>query len=306
MPKMVKAQSYPRIEDESDAFDGFLDEPKLQPHTYKIPESILQNIILNAIISANLKSSRAILNISDNTAEEKLNAIYLKEGKALFQYFVRYCGDPASTAHACLGRHYSTVAHEQFRNRTLQKERMNSGWRYQYIAKNCAIASKRFTSVSDVGAAEADFNATIRLLDGTNPELSIYVSIKNRSNTLGGQDWPKAIRALEDVAKNDKNRTGPYICVFGITMESGLRLIRSEQKTGRPYSVNTEVWQSDFFWPFFTNYSYPAMIRIVLDTLIAFQQPDETDTDIPTGLIDSFGNMCRMYGLLVLLCHRLD
>jgi hypothetical protein len=72
---------------------------------------------------------------------------------------------------------------------------------------------------------------------------------------MGGQDWPKAIQALENVAKNDRNRTGPYCCIFGIAIDRGSRYIKREKKTGRAYSENTEVWLSDFFWPFFSNHS---------------------------------------------------
>jgi hypothetical protein len=43
---------------------------------------------------------------------------------------------------------------------------------------------------------------------------------------MGGQDWPKAISALENVARSDKNRSGPYICVFGIAIDKGQRQIR--------------------------------------------------------------------------------
>ena len=68
---------------------------------------------------------------------------------------------------------------------------------------------------------------------------------------MGGQDWPKAIQALETVAKADKNRTGPYCCIFGIAMEKGNRYIKYEKKTNTAYSVNTEVWLSDFLLAFF-------------------------------------------------------
>lgn len=75
------------------------------------------------------------------------------EEARLFKYFVKYYGDPAATAYDCVGIHYSEVAQEQFRNRTIQKERMNSGWRYQFIARDCAIQSGRFKAISDIGAA---------------------------------------------------------------------------------------------------------------------------------------------------------
>jgi hypothetical protein len=106
--------------------------------------------------------------------------------------------------------------------------------------------------VSDLNAIEADFNAIIKYKH-TNDKLSIYVSVKNRSNTMGGQDWPKAIIALENAALSDKNRDGYYICVFGIAMEKRLRNIKAGRHNKTPYSTNTEVWNSDFFWPFFAS-----------------------------------------------------
>jgi hypothetical protein len=179
---------------------------------------------------------------------------------------------------------------------------MNSGWRYQFIAKGMAIASKRFDTISDVGVSEADFNATIRTTDNDNTQtISIYVSVKNRTNTMGGQDWPKAITALENVARNDKNRIGPYLCVFGIAMEHGLRTIKNKQTTKHPYSENTEIWLSDYFWPFFTNYTYLEIITEVVHTLseVTGNQRRNFDTNtIPDELIKTFGDRCAEFKLL--------
>jgi hypothetical protein len=291
--KSVNFQGYPRISDEDNPFHGYLDDSKLQPHVHKIPFSDLKAIIVKSMDYANKKSSRTILKITGDTTED----FYKKTGKDLFRYFLQYCGDPASTAHACLSRHYSEVGREQFRNRIVQKQRMNSGWRYQYIAKDTAISSKRFLSISDIGSEEADFNATIKILH-SKEVLNIYTSVKNRSNTVGGQDMPKAIRAIENMAKNDKNRTGPYICVFGIVMERGLRNIRSEKKSKTPYSYNTEMWMSDFFWPFFSNHSYEEIIRAVLDVLVEVGEKDEFEIEIPQEILDSFGESCREHALL--------
>lgn len=259
-------QNYPRIEDEASVYNGFFDDSKVQQHVKELNDEEINAIIIKAVKSANLKSSRAILNIKDNVTENEINKIYKKHGRELFNYFVKYCGDPAATAFDCIDQHYAKIAKEQFRNRTLQKERMNSGWRYQFIAKDAALLTQRFNSISDIGASEADFNATILEIKNDRP-INIYVSVKNRTNTMGGQDWPKAIRAMESMALSDKNRTGPYLCVFGIAMDKGLRNIRNEGKTGMPYSINTEVWLSDFFWPFFTNCSYEKIIKSVFNVL---------------------------------------
>src|SRR6185312_10652017 len=118
-----------------------------------------------AIVSAARKSRREILDLPDSIADDEKTSVYQKKGKELFAYFRRYYGDPAATAYDCLGKHYREIAMEQFRNQTLQKQRMNSGWRYQYIAKDCALRSQRFITVSDIGASEADFNATMNIVD---------------------------------------------------------------------------------------------------------------------------------------------
>lgn len=293
-------QDYPRIQDEDSSYVGCLDESTLVPHTHKILPKQFKELILSAINNANRKSSREILSIPDDTSQEDIESLYEQEGKALFAYFKKYVGDPASTAHQILGKHYSDVALEQFRNRTLQKGRMNSGWRYQFLALDCAQQSKRFKSVSDIGAAEGDFNAVVEFTDKKRRPLSLYVSVKNRSNTLGGQDWPKAIHALENYAKNDKNRTGPYCCVFGIAMDRGQRYIKVEQKTKNPHSVNTEVWLSDFFWPFFANHSYEEIMTAVLNVLLESYSPDKfsVQLEVPESLVESFGEACRRGGLI--------
>ncbi len=286
-------QDYPRTE------TGLLDETRLTPHQQKIPFDELKAIIRDAITSAARKSRREILDLPDGLSDAEKSAVYRKKGRELFAYFRRYYGDPAATAYDCLGKHYREIAIEQFRNQTLQKQRMNSGWRYQYIAKDCAVRSRRFITVSDIGASEADFNATMNIVDAR-ATLNIYVSIKNRANTMGGQDWPKAIAALEGVARSDKNRSGPYICVFGIAIDKGQRQIRRIGKTKAPYSVNTEVWLSDFFWPFFANYSYAEIAKAVFEVLVEAIPKDQQQlaTPIPDELVDSFGEACRERGLL--------
>lgn len=289
----IVPQRYPRDD------DGFLDIGRLPQHAQRPPKDELKSIIRGAITKAGRKSSRAILEIPDGISENERAAIYHDKGKKLFAYFRKYYGDPATSAYDCFGRHYSVVAREQFRNHTLQKERMNSGWRYQFIAKDCAVRSRRFRTVSDIGAAEADFNATIDITDADD-DLSIYVSIKNRVNTMGGQDWPKAIHALEDVARTDKNRTGPYLCVFGIVIDKGQRTIKRSGKTRTPTSVNTEVWLSDFFWPFFANYTYPEIAKAVLEVLMedGHQVRPDDDAYIPEELVEAFGEECRRFGLV--------
>ena len=292
----INIQDYIRIKDTNSKFIGYFDDSKYKHHTKKIYFELLKNVIRNAIKEADKKSSRRILDIADDATENEIQKLLAKSGKDLFAYFKKYCGDPASTAHDCYNIHYSVIAQEQFRNRTLQKERMNSGWRYQFIVLDAANLSKRFSSISDLGLEEADFNAVLNQLDGKS-SVSIYASVKNRGNTMGGQDWPKAIAALEKVANTDKNRKAPYICVFGIAMERGLRNIKRNRKSNLPYSNNTEVWLSDFFWPFFTNYSYEEITKAVLDVIMESKKK-KIEFEVPKELIESFGECCRANGLL--------
>lgn len=296
----IYPQDYPRIQDSKNRFYGHLDDSQLVAHRYKIPADDMKQMIVGAIHSANQKSSRDMMSISAEMTSEELQHSYEVAGKDLFTYFKKYVGDPASSAHQTYQKHYRVVAQEQFHNRMVQKGRMNSGWRYQYLAVGCAQQSGRFKSVSDIGAAEGDFNAVIDFIDDSRRPLSLYVSIKNRRNTMGGQDWPKAISALEQVANNDKNRTGPYCCVFGITMDHGLRNIKREQKTGRTHSDNTEVWLSDFFWPFFANYTYEEIMLLVLDVLLESEHQTnvEIDSAVPNDVIEVFGKACFEANLL--------
>ncbi len=63
------------------------------------------------------------------------------------------------------------------------------------------------------------------------------------------------------------------------------------------HSPNTEIWLADFFWPFFANYTYEEIMKAVLDVLIETQKPTLQE-NIPTEIIESFGNHCREHGLL--------
>jgi hypothetical protein len=289
-------QPYPRTP------EGLLDDNALVGHSRAITDAELKALIRDAIEAAARKSSRAILSIGEQATAEEILATYVREGRALFRYFHKYVSDPAATAHQLRGKHYRDVGLDQFRNRTLQKERMNSGWRYQFLAVYAARATGRFESVSDIGTAEGDFNAIVPFSDRVrhSQPLRLYVSVKNRANTMGGQDWPKAIQALENYANADKNANGPYCCVFGIAMEPGSRSIKRHKTDGQPYSSNTEVWYSDFFWPFFSAHSYEEIMTFVLDVLLEVNESNPMLIEIapPPELLDSFGEECAAAGLL--------
>ena len=56
-------QNYPRIDDDTNLFHGFFDDSKVQPHVKDLKDEEINSIIVRAVQAANIKSSRAILNI---------------------------------------------------------------------------------------------------------------------------------------------------------------------------------------------------------------------------------------------------
>lgn len=292
----IVVQGYPRIEEAGSQADGLLDDRELAQHARVVPINDLPQLILLAIEHANKKSSREMLSISKEASDDEKAVAYRKMGIDLFKYFRHYSSDPASTAFQLHGQNCREVALQQFRNKALQKERMNAGWRYQYLAIDCAQRTRRFVSVSELGLTEADFNAVVEITKTKKP-LSLYVSVKNRANTIGGPDWPNAIQALENLAVTDRNRHGPYICVFAFVIESGGRSVkRTKDRSLR--SPNTELWASDFFWPFFANYTYEQIMQTVLQVLMTNPQAEKASPEVPQEIIDTFEENCKRAGLV--------
>lgn len=81
-------------------------------------------------------------------------------------------------------------------------------------------------------------------------------------------------------------------------MHKGQRYIKVENATGRPYSINTEVWLSDYFWPFFSDFSYQEMIHTVLNVLLEVSKPDTLEDVIPERLLSAFGTSCAEHHLV--------
>ncbi|MEP7287458.1 MAG: hypothetical protein ABI947_17000 [Chloroflexota bacterium] len=288
-------QQYPRLEEGQ--FAGYLDDSKLvqHPEPRQITPKVLKTLILRSIHDAEEKSSRLPFEIPPNLTPDQEGIFYSKEGHNLFTYFHDYPTDPAATAHEYYQKNYRDVGIDLFRNRMLQKGRMNSGWRYQFLAVECASQSGRFRNVSGIGTSKGDFSAIINLAGSPVRPVNLYVSVKNRSDTLGGQDWPNSIVALESYAKSDQNKMGAYCCVFGIAMDRGQRRI-PRRRSGEAYSNNTEVWLSDFFWPFFSAYRYEEIMTAVLEALMAVEEDVEvlpTQINVPDKVLDAFGAACR-------------
>ncbi len=99
------------------------------------------------------------------------------------------------------------------------------------------------------------------------------------------------------MASEHKNRDGDYLCVFGLSVERGTRLMKGN-KSKVPFSYNTELWFADYFWPFFSNYSYEEIAKLVLEVLIASEAPHTSSEDVPQELLDSFQKCCEERNLL--------
>ena len=137
---------------------------------------------------------------------------------------------------------------------------MNMGVFYQYLTielmrKSLKGEKCNIEAVWD-GAREGDVVAEIKT-PGFKPGIRIYTSIKKSSDTVGGQDVPGVIRRLESLAKEEKNITRPYLCVFCYATPPG-GVIRSYKDSrsvkcnneGYPFSDNCESWEPGFIFPF--------------------------------------------------------
>jgi len=82
-------------------------------------------------------------------------------------------------------------------------------------------------------------------------------------------------------------------------MDRGRRQIRRDNQ-GREHSPNTEVWLSDYFWPFFTNYSYEEIMLLVLEVLEGEANNEDlpTQVEVPEGVLQAFGQACSTASLI--------
>ncbi|MBI5674831.1 MAG: hypothetical protein HZC48_03230 [Nitrospirae bacterium] len=140
------------------------------------------------------------------------------------------------------------VSHE------MQRHRMTIGVFYQYLILE--LMRKRWP-VFD-GTREGDIVADI---DTPSFErgLRLYMSVKKSKDTVGGQDIGGVIRRLENIAKDEKNLTSPYLCIVGVATPAKGRIAGFNEdraikcnKEGQPYSQNCEYWGPGFIFPYVT------------------------------------------------------
>ncbi len=135
----------------------------------------------------------------------------------------------------------------------MQRHRMTIGVFYQYLILE--LMRNRW-QVFD-GSREGDIIADIDT-PGFEKGLRVYMSVKKSKDTVGGQDIGGVIRRLENVAKEEKNLTRPYICVVGVaTPPKGKIKDYSDRavkcnRDGQAYSLNCEYWGPGFIFPYVT------------------------------------------------------
>jgi hypothetical protein len=206
------------------------------------------------------------------------------------------------------------IAHE------MQRQRMKIGVFYQYLLIELMKAS-RSTEQSNIirffdGSREGDAVADIET-PGFDKNLRLYISVKKSVDTVGGQDVGGVINRLETIAKQERNRTSPYLCVIAIATPPG-GLIREYTKSrnirytqdNHPYSENCEIWLPGFLYPYITGWNakdiYKESLALVDEHLPFFSLKFRDECSellkkqfMELGLADSTGHILkdRFFGL---------
>ena len=147
----------------------------------------------------------------------------------------------------------------------MQRYRMRIGLFYQYLLIELMHKASQSHNTQIIrafdGNREGDVQADVKT-PNYDKGLRLYLSVKKSSDTVGGQDIGGAIKRLEDVVKQDKNLTSPYLCVFAIATPIKGKIIGYEEsrqirynKDHHPYSPNCETWLPGFIYPYITGWS---------------------------------------------------
>lgn len=234
-----KLQQYPRMEASLLAKSELF--PPLDP---PINTSTITRCIDSAFERCNLKKSGKKRSIADSP--EKLVDLCIEHLKTrsdpiISPYFVSLCNIQDLFE-------LDAVSHE------MQRHRMSIGVFYQYLLLE--LMRHRW-HVFD-GSREGDIIADVET-PAFKQGLRLYMSVKKSKDTVGGQDVPGVIRRLENLAKEEKNLTRPYLCVVCIATPSRGKLsspLSDRQvkcnRSGNPYSLNCEHWGPGFVFPYVT------------------------------------------------------
>jgi hypothetical protein len=232
-------QSYPRISGE------YLAAPSLFPKPKQVMLDIQIEAAIDHAFERCLKNKKGTRKIVANTPEKLVDICikHLKERSdpIIGSYFVSQCKAEELFE-------YDAVSHE------MQRHRMTIGIFYQYLLLE--LMKARWI-VFD-GYNEGDIVADIET-PGFEPGLRLYMSVKKSKDTVGGQDIAGVIRRLENLAKEERNLTRPYLCVLCVATPSKAKIQAYEKdrmiktsKDGRAYSANCEYWGPGFVFPYIT------------------------------------------------------
>lgn len=173
-----------------------------------------------------------------------LNHLRTRSDPILSPYFVSLL-DPQSLFD------FDAVSYE------MQRHRMTIGVFYQYLLLELMRVHWQVFDGYKEGDIVADID-TPTFSKG----LRLYMSVKKSSDTVGGQDFGGVVRRIETIAKEEKNLTRPYMCVFCIATPYAGRVAPFEEdrriksnRDGKPYSMNCEVWGPGFIYPYLTGRS---------------------------------------------------
>jgi len=278
-------QNYPR--DLKDLLDG----SKLAPHKRILSKEEIDESIEIALKRSETKAKKEILKIGDDWSEDQIKEAYVNVGESLFKYWRKGYVCPATSAMDYAGKTYQEIAREIFPFQMKKKLSMNAGWFYQYLAFELARRSGRFLSITEEGINETDLVLTLEILNASSP-LTIYMQIKNRVSTVSGSAWQGIIEGLEKKVIPLKNRTGPYIVVFGFSMDHG------KNRKARRDSINCEFWLSDYYWKNLSNISYVDMAQSV-GNKFEKMHTKLTQQILPDESIEAFGEEFKKYNLLL-------
>jgi hypothetical protein len=233
-----KLQPYPREEDELLAKHSLF-PPLRPPMTEKVIQAAI-DAAFKRCVKTKTGKERDIPASPEDLVELCIEHLRGRSDPILSPYFVSQCDSDSLFE-------LDAVSHE------MQRHRMTIGVFYQYLLLE--LMRQRWP-VFDA-SREGDIVADIETL-GFSSGLRLYMSVKKSKDTVGGQDIPGVINRIESVAKQDKNRTRPYVCVIcfatpsdGILHGYDDRQIKCSNQ-GSPYSLNCEFWGPGFVFPYVT------------------------------------------------------
>ena len=252
---MVKSlyQSYPRISSAASKFEaGYIDTSQLCDIKNKISQNEFLNLINISIDKARNKVDEKIINIPEGISKLEEKKIYDKAAKDLINYIKKT--DPANAVSQLLNKNLVDVAQEFQVKKDAKTYEMFSGWRNQFLLFECAKKIGRFETVGDVDTS-FDIVATIKSLSGE--VITLYISLKNRKDTMSGSSVRGVLSKLEDNAKNDKNRDGLYCIIIGCAIDT------TRYRSGSSYSQNLEFWPAKLLWEFFSGFTFPHVMNSI-------------------------------------------